>query len=45
MLQKLLLAVTMTFTLNLFLEIRSPTNNQTVTKVYLAELPTISHPR
>lgn len=45
MLQKLLLAATMTFTLNLFLEIRLPTNNPIVTKVYLAELQTISNPR
>ncbi len=42
MLQKLLLAITATFTLNLFLEIRSPANNQSVVKVYLAEIPTIA---
>lgn len=41
MLQKLLLAVTMTFTLSLFLEIHLPTNNQTATKVYIAEMPTV----
>ena len=40
MLQKLLLAVTITFTLNLFLGIRLPANNQTATKVYTAEMPT-----
>lgn len=41
MLQKLLLAVTITFTLNLFLEIRLPKNNQTATKVYMAGMPTL----
>jgi len=40
MLQKLMLAVTMTFVLNLFLSVRFPANTQTVTKDYLAELPT-----
>ena len=42
MLQKLLLAITATFTLNLFLEIRSPANNQPAVKVYIAEIPTIA---
>ena len=41
MLQKLLLAVTMTFTLNLFLGIRLPASNQTATKVYTVEMSTI----
>jgi hypothetical protein len=42
MLQKLLLAIIATFTLNLFLEIRSPANNQPAVKVYIAEIPTIA---
>lgn len=41
MLQKLMLAVTMTFTLSLFSQIHLPANNQTATKVYLAEIPTL----
>lgn len=41
MLQKLMLAVIMTFVLNLFLSIRLSTNNQTATKVYMAEMPTV----
>lgn len=42
MFQKLLLAITATFTLNLFLEIRSPVNNQPAVKVYIAEILTIA---
>ena len=45
MLQKLLLAVTMTFALNLFLEVHLPVNTQTATRAYLAEMPTTSDPR
>lgn len=41
MLQKLLLAVTITFTLNLFLEFRLPASNQTAPKVYTVEMPTV----
>lgn len=41
MLEKLLLAVTMTFVLNLFLAIHLPKNNQTATKVYMAGMPTV----
>jgi hypothetical protein len=41
MLQKLMLAVTITFVLNLFLSIHLPKNNQTATKVYMAEMPTV----
>lgn len=41
MLQKLLLAVTITFVLNLFLEIRLPASNQTAAKVYPGEMPTV----
>lgn len=43
MLQKLLLAVTMTFALNLFLEVRLPVDTQTTTRDYLAEMPTTSN--
>lgn len=43
MFQKLLLAITMTLALNLFLHDRLATNTQTVTKSYLANILKISY--
>ncbi len=45
MLQKLLLAVMITFSLNLFLGVHYATNTTNVTKAYLAEMSTFSNSR
>lgn len=45
MLQKLLLAAAMTFTLNLFLGTPFAANTQSTTQADLAEMPSVAYPK